>query len=220
MAEETLAPENVRWRGFEAAIFTVLILAASVAAQRRNAAWRDEFSLWSDVSVKSPHELRGHNNAASALIDAGLYREAIPYIKKAIEIDPRYGEPHYNLGVAYMETGFPDAAAAELEEFLRISAFTERGHFRQGDYSRSYVIKAHAGLGNIYNLRRDYGLAISHFTEALEFAPAETSIRFNLAITYKMAGLKDDAAREFEEVLRLDPSDEGARWNLERLKGR
>jgi hypothetical protein len=46
---------------------TLLIVALTAASHMRNLVWRDEVSLWSDVTRKSPHLPRGFNDLGMAL---------------------------------------------------------------------------------------------------------------------------------------------------------
>lgn len=201
----------------EPLVMLILLLAVSTAAFERNLAWTTPEVLWSDVVRKSPGKARPHNNLGSALVASGRYDEAIPSLLLALAADPRYVEPHYNLAGSYIKTGRLDEAIPELKEVLRINEVLRRGHYG-GRYEPRYDLKAHGDLGNIYNIKGMFEDAVVHYTEALELYPENTSVRFNLAVTYKRAGRLYEARAEFAKVLELDPTDSGALWNLRMLE--
>jgi len=205
------------FRGFSLPVFAILIVVFSIATFRRNTVWKGEIEFWSDVVMKSPLKVRGYSNLGGALVTREMYGDAIRHLKKAIAIDANYENPHYNLGVAYIETGLLTEAVFEFEEILRIEEFLSGGHYGYGRSPRS-VVRANATLGNIYSMKGEHEKAIDHYNEALKFAPEDASTRYNLALAYKKTGKKDEAVREFEEVLKINPRDEGALWNMSVLK--
>lgn len=68
--------------------------------------------------------------------------------------------------------------------------------------------------GESERAQRRYSAAIEHFHHALELAPNNLDIRFNLAQTYVVAGRIDDAARSCREILRIAPEYLDARLQL------
>jgi tetratricopeptide (TPR) repeat protein len=59
--------------------------------------------------------------------------------------------------------------------------------------------------------------AIKEYHEALRLNPGLVDTRFNLGLTYKRKGLKNEAIREFERVLEIKPENVRARKILEGL---
>ncbi|MBI5598264.1 MAG: tetratricopeptide repeat protein [Deltaproteobacteria bacterium] len=202
----------------EFAAALIVVAAVSVASFHRNLTWLDGISLWADAAAKSPHEARPNNNIGDALMKAGRYDEAISALGSAVKADPWYVEPHYNLGVSYIKKRRFDEAAAELTEVVRINAFLKTGHAGVRVIPR-YELGAHSNLGNIYSLKGMFVESVAHYREALVVSPLDVSTRFNLAVTLMRAGQRHEAAVEFEEVLRIDPSDQEARRYLKALKG-
>lgn len=152
-------------------------------------------------------------------MDAEQYDKAIPSLKLAIKADQWYIEPHYNLAVCYIKKGIFDNAIPELEEVIRINTILKKGHHGVMSAPR-YEMQAHSNLGNIYNIKGQTDKAISHYKEALKISPKDTSTRFNLAVTYEGVSMIKEAWTEFEEVIKIDPLDQGARTALNRLGGR
>ncbi len=199
------------------AVLFVIILLFGALSYRRNAVWRDGVSLWSDVVAKSPRESRPHNNLGDALIDRGMYREALEVLDLAVKADPWYVEPHYNKAISYIRLREYDMAREELEKVLDINDTLKAGHYGVRAMPK-YELQANANLGNILTLKGDLYGAVRHYRAALELSPDDKSIHYNLGLTYKRLGMASEAGAEFEEVLRIDPHDDGAKWNLMLLK--
>ncbi|MDD5557897.1 MAG: tetratricopeptide repeat protein [bacterium] len=60
--------------------------------------------------------------------------------------------------------------------------------------------------------------AAAAFLRALSLDPRSVAARNNLAALYRMTGRRDDAVREWEEVLRVEPGNEIALKNLESVR--
>ncbi len=60
-----------------AAACAVLLLVLSVGTILRNQVWRDETSLWNDVTVKSPHKARPYNSLGTAYFKRGEFDRAL-----------------------------------------------------------------------------------------------------------------------------------------------
>jgi tetratricopeptide (TPR) repeat protein len=56
------------------------------------------------------------------------------------------------------------------------------------------------------------------YQKVLDFDPANTTARNNLATLYSKAGRHDDAIREYETVVARDPGNDVARRNLENAR--
>src|SRR5687767_15154927 len=54
---------------------------------------------------------------------------------------------------------------------------------------------------------RNYDAAIALFLQAIDAAPARSSVRKDLAYTYLKIGENDRARAQFAEAMRLDPAD-------------
>ena len=202
----------------ETLVFFVIIILMGVLAYGRNLTWQDEISLWQDSFRKSPNKVRPANNLAKGLLEEGRCQEAVGILRTAIEKDPYYAEPYYNLGLCYVRAGRYDEALKSFKEVVRIMDVLLKGHY--GEIPRlSLLIRSHGYMANIYALRGEYDMAIEHFREAIKYAPSNPDLHYNLGITLKKAGRYEEAIREFERVLELKPDDKGARWNLTVLRG-
>jgi len=78
--------------------------------------WRNEETLWQDVTVKSPHNGRGLMNYGLIFMARGQYGEALSYFERAQSYTPNYAVLEINLGIA--NGGLHRDAEAE-RHFLR-----------------------------------------------------------------------------------------------------
>ena len=88
----------------------------------------------------------------------GKIDEAIAECKKAIQIDPEFGNPYNDIGAYLIEKGEFDEALPWLERALHSRRY-ESYHF------------PHYNLGRAYAAKELYGKARHHFQEALKIVP-------------------------------------------------
>lgn len=62
--------------------------------------------------------------------------------------------------------------------------------------------------------------AVQYWKKALEQDPRSAAAHNNLAVAYEKRGALDEAGREYEEALRLDPGNAQIRGNYEAFKAR
>jgi tetratricopeptide (TPR) repeat protein len=95
------------WRHFEARVPRVvpvcaafaLLAACAYGVHARNQVWRDDVTLWHDVTVKSPKNGRGLMNYGLALMARGDFPTALNYFERALQYTPYYDLLEVNLGV-------------------------------------------------------------------------------------------------------------------------
>jgi tetratricopeptide (TPR) repeat protein len=89
----------------------------------------------------------------------GRTLEAIAECRKAIQIDPEFGNPYNDIGAYLIELGRPDEAVPWLRRALKASRYEPR-HF------------PHLNLSRVYAARHDYGRAIRELDRALALDPS------------------------------------------------
>lgn len=82
--------------------------------------------------------------------------EAIPVLRRGIQLDINRAEGYYNLGLVYKRKGQGELAIQAYREATRVNP-------RMAD--------AHYNLGNLYTEREQYGLAIAHYRQAIDLKP-------------------------------------------------
>ena len=70
----------------------------------------------------------------------GKLDEAISECKKAIEVDPEFGNPYNDIGAYLIELGRPDEAIAWLERAIEAQRYEPR-HFPHYNLGRAYLAK-------------------------------------------------------------------------------
>jgi Tfp pilus assembly protein PilF len=88
----------------------------------------------------------------------GALDDAITECKKAIEVDPEFGNPYNDIGAYLIEKGLHDEAIVWLERATRASRY-EAPHY------------PHFNLGRVYLAKEMYGTALREFERALELRP-------------------------------------------------
>lgn len=91
----------------------------------------------------------------------GKLDEAIAECKKAIQVDPDFGNPYNDIGAYLIEKGEHNEALPWLERAL-LSRRYESYHY------------PHYNLGRVFLAKEMYGKARQHFEQALKIAPDYT----------------------------------------------
>jgi Tfp pilus assembly protein PilF len=123
-------------------------------------------------SIRNRPTAEGHTFLGWSLSKMGRTREAIAECKKAISLDPDYGNPYNDIGVYLTELGRPEEAIPWLRKAMR---------------SRRYCCYQfpHFNLGRIYLNKGRAGEAKQLFRRALEFDPAYAPARKALELIRK-----------------------------------
>ncbi len=131
-----------------------------------------------------------HVRAGNVLYDQGKYEEAAKAYLQAIEVDPNWYSPHYELGQTYGQLKRSADAVRELELALKLNP----------DCSLCYQ-----ALGNIADDNGNSDQAIGFYKKAIGAAPEDGQPHFNLAIAYLRLNRVDDSISELREAERLSP---------------
>jgi tetratricopeptide (TPR) repeat protein len=77
----------------------VLLCGYAYGTHQRNEVWRNEETLWHDVSIKSPKNGRGLMNYGLIFMSRSSYDTADYYFTKAYEYYPKYSLLHINMAI-------------------------------------------------------------------------------------------------------------------------
>lgn len=109
--------------------------------------------------------------------------EAIPVLRRGIQLDMNRAEGYYNLGLVYKRKGQPDLAIQAYREATRVNP-------RMAD--------AHYNLANLYMEKEQFGLAVAHYRQAVELRPnwekAQRGLEQAERVLEKTEGKKEKAA--------------------------
>ena len=120
----------------------------------------------------------GPVNVARALLQEGDVTGAIPYLERAIALEPRLARAHFFLGTARKTLGAYDEALAHLE-------------IAREQYPRDRVVLGQ--IGRIQFLDRRFDEAVATFQEVLRIDPEDLQAHYNLMLAHRGAGDVDAA---------------------------
>jgi len=168
----------------------------------------------------------------SALNAKGRFQDGLQHYRKALESDPRFTEVHIALVSTYLELGQLDDAIKEFEITLRdllylTPFFVENNlgwaYYKKGDlpraiehYKKALSMKpdfglAYYNLGLAYKDSKQTEEAIAAMRSAIFQVPNLLDAHLQLGILSFNAGIRDQARKAFEEVVRLAPRSDSAR---------
>jgi tetratricopeptide (TPR) repeat protein len=146
--------------------FAVLTPAMLLATISRNEVWRDEKSLWSDISEKSP------NKGRAWLGMAHLYRNdpaARRYLERGLAVDPDSPELHNELGVVLFSMNDPAGALTHFQRSMALKG-EDSDHWNN--------------IGGADYALKNVPAALDAFTRALKLDPCSFSARRNVMMVH------------------------------------
>ncbi len=116
---------------------------------------------------------------------------AVPYLKRALELDPNFAVAYAALGVAYDNTGRTNLA---LENYKK--AYDLRNRVSQKERLSIEALYYFAGIG-------DQEKAIRSYTEFIQTYPEAGRAHTNLAVSYILLGQYEKSVNEARDSIRL-----------------
>jgi serine/threonine protein kinase/tetratricopeptide (TPR) repeat protein len=133
---------------------------------------------------------------------AAKYEDSIPYYRKALEADPKFGRAYANWAVSASYLGRKDESEQLFKQAFAFSdRMTEREKYRT--YGSYYLTVA-----------RNYEKAIENYTKLVELYPADRSGHGNLAVAYFSTLNFAKAREEGAKAVQLYPASLKLRNNL------
>lgn len=109
-----------------------------------------------EVTRQDPLRAGAYINLGAVYNRLNQLDEAIPVLRRGIQLDINRAEGYYNLGLVYKRKGQPELAIQAYREATRVNP-------RMAD--------AHYNLGNLYMDREQFGLALAHYKQAVDLRP-------------------------------------------------
>jgi len=125
--------------------------------------------------------------------------EAIACLRKAIALDPKLANAHYNLGVALQAKGQVDEAIACYQKAIDLEPENAM---------------AHSGLGFVRRAKGQIDEAIACFRKAISLDPKLAQAHNILGAVLAGKGQLDEASACFRKVIDLEPENAMAHYNL------
>jgi len=169
-----------------------VLTAHGVGTYQRNEVWRDEASLWHDVTVKSPRNGRGQMNYGLVLMRRGELEQALAHYERARELTPNYSVLEVNLGIVKSALGDPQAAEPHFKRALSLSPDYAAGHF----YYARWLTEQGRGPQ-----------AMAHLRRALAISPGDVDANRMLLESYAAQGQRTALSAHSRRVLAIAPGD-------------
>lgn len=173
-----------------------------------------------NTDPKSPAQRHLHVSALDQISAAYFYLKefdkAAEASLQALEVDPHYVDPKFNLGHIYAARHDCEKAIRAFNEYLDFVNNYDLGH-EINNYILMHANKqaeAHYGLGLVYEQMRQNEEAISNYLKALEYKKDYLDTHTHLARLYYNLGRYDTAQDHAEVRVDTDDSDLSARFIL------
>jgi hypothetical protein len=183
----------------------VLVLPVSVVlcsmTVSRNADWKDNYTLFTADVQKYPDNARLNyyigNEMSTAYADqapdgntkAGILKESIPYLQKAVAVYPHYSDAQTSLGTVFFKLQQYDSAEV---------------HHKQALADDTLNILAINGLAGIYFMKQDFVHAKAILIRDVAINPRNADIVYNLGSCYLNLRQYDSAVITYRRVLALN----------------
>jgi len=203
-----------------------IVVAASALTVERNRDWRDDYALFTHDVLVAPDSALLNANAGIQYMSVAMRPEnaarraellaiAVPYMQRAVEIDPQFANGHINLGTAMYHLGRLDEAEREWLLARKL---------RPNDPTLTRNLKA---LANVYfdkgldaGVAREWSQALEWFQKALRFDTSRAEIWTNLGKAHYWLKDYDQAHQAFERALQIEPGRADALTGLAATSGK
>ena len=148
-----------------------------------------------------PMNATANNNLGSVLITLGRYREAIPYLRNSVMVNPNFKFVYLNLARSYKQLQVYDSSALYYQQMLAL--------FGQ-DYD------ATKELATVYFLQQKYDLAEVQFANILAMKPNDPDALNTLGAAYLNTKKYPQAIEQFKKAIAVAPGYINAYSNLGR----
>ncbi len=128
--------------------------------------------------------------------------KAIPYLKRAVELDPNFAMANATLGVAYSNLTQDELAASFITKAFDLKE-------RASERERLYISSHYYDI-----VTEDLDKAIEVYEQFIQTYPRDTAPRDNLALRYQVIGQQEKALASASEAMRIDPKDSYAYQNV------
>ncbi len=218
-----------RYRTVAMAVFIGIIASNAFLSFQRNKVWKDEFTLLSDMILKSPEKARGYNNRGNIYSRDGKYELGLKDFNQAIKVQPNYVDAYYNRGNAYYRQNKYELALNDFNKAIELApdhpqAYNNRGSVFYGakkyeqainDFNKAIELKpalsdAYINRGNVFYAEKKYEQAIQDFNKAIDLKPGAADAYYNRGNVYKSLEQSDQAIADYSKSIELDPKNYNA----------
>ncbi|MDM8556740.1 O-antigen ligase family protein [Desulfococcaceae bacterium HSG7] len=188
------------------------------------------FRVGMQCDINNPHRRIRY---ATWLFSQAKKSEGVASIRKALSLDPQLTDDALTLMVINkltdkeMRKALPQRVTPHLvfAEYLQKtgSANIAEGIYltaleymdNENDVKADYFYKVY----QFYMLQKRYQDALAILQKAIAALPEDVGLRLNIAVLYEKIGIKYRAQEEYQNALILDPENQNAQKQLDRIRG-
>ncbi|HJL73919.1 MAG TPA: tetratricopeptide repeat protein [Candidatus Marinimicrobia bacterium] len=154
----------------------------------------DKSSEFISKAVEMAPEDFNANMAAGQIFARNNQPEnAIPYLQKAVQLDPGNNAAIRNLAQTYYDIGDTEESIATYEKAIRISV------------DMKTKADLHFNLGVLYNQAGDFDASEDHFISALDLNPEDIEAILGMAQTFESNEKWRKAEKFYKQLIYLEP---------------
>jgi tetratricopeptide (TPR) repeat protein len=192
IARESKIMTNTAYKTIMSLAVLVVLSLNAYGVYQRNKVWKNEETLWYDVTIKSPLNGRGLMNYGLTQMSKGNYEGAMQYFERAKEFLPAYNVLFINIGIAKGAIGKHQEAEENFKKAIRLSP----------NFFNSYMY-----YGRYLNNQRRYDEAQVMGEKAFELNPHSLFTLNVLMEAYQNLGMWEDLEKTANYNLNLLPND-------------
>ena len=166
-------------------------LFAAAVAQHQAGAFAEAERRYRDILSLFPDHADSLNNLGLLALQGGNPSAAAELIGRAIELNDRAAEYHYNISLAWRALNRMDQAAGHLERAAAL----------RPDHGLTFL-----NLGNVRRQQGRFAEAVAHYARARALLPNSAAASINLANILSEQGRWDDANAAYQSALALEPN--------------
>ncbi len=159
-------------------------------------------SVLQERAASNPNDAAAWSRLAGAYLLLEDFRNATLAFQISLRGDPNNPQVHLMMGDAYARMGMPADSKKHYETALALDP---------------KFVEAHNNLGVLLMDQKQDALSEKEFRTALALRPDFTAAMCNLATVFANRGDVKTAVSLWQDVLRIDPYNAAARWNLMRV---
>ncbi len=206
--------ERIKLQGFSRklvwAAASLIIMAAGMRTWYRIPVWKDQLTLFSEMSTSSPHYPLPHLLLGEAHQNSGNAEEALKHYQYALRLDPNNCRIFNAIALAQLELGVYTQSGSHLDAGFQ---FTKQALelCEEEDF-------LHHTLGEYYLRQGDVEKAVSKFRDAIEINPFRTGYYYNVGAVLFAMEKKSEARPYLERYMETAPKGDLREQALKWLK--
>jgi tetratricopeptide (TPR) repeat protein len=178
----------------------MICMVLAVATVRRNEVWRNEVTLWEDVTTKAPKNSRAWNNLGYAYLKHNEPYKSLAPLLKSIELNPSRPDAWNNIGMAL------DKMGRYKWRFQRTSETFNNQKIVKSEATTEWFSKVYNNAGLAYEILQKYPQAAVFYQGAIGMNPGLAEAYYNLGIIYVGAGNWPMAEAQLQMLSFINPN--------------